>query len=57
MDNKFIKIYMTETQTFKPLKLSFIVSTISLAQDLLLYPLDTLGTRIRSYKHKDVYML
>ena len=35
---------------FSPFKLSFLISAVAFAQDLFLYPLDTLNTRIKSYE-------
>lgn len=48
-------MYM-EQNTFQPIKLASIVSLLQLGQDILLYPLDTIATRIKSYNTKHVTM-
>lgn len=38
------------------MKLAFLTSGLQLFQDLLLYPLDTIATRVKSYKNKHITM-
>jgi hypothetical protein len=40
-----------ENRTFQPIKLATITSLFALFSDILLYPIDTIATRVKSYSH------
>ena len=43
-----------DSNGFQPFKLAYLTSSITFFSDLLLYPIDTIATRAKSYKNKDV---